>query len=506
MYKALLILLITLLGHGVAKAQDPIATARNYRDAHGHEILSFFGELLRIPNTAFDLPNIERNASFLKSAFEARGVRMELLTLPDAPPIVFGELKVPGAKRTLMIYVHYDGQPVAYDQWESGSPWSGELYTDAREKGGQKRSFPEAGEKIDPKWRIYGRSASDDKAPFPALLAVLDAFREAGIQPSSNLKFFFEGEEEASSPNIGAYYETYKDKLSADAWIVLDGPVHQSGRPQIVYGVRGTAALDITVYGAVRSLHSGHYGNFSPVPGQMLVHLLASMKDERGQVLIDGFYDSTTPITEADKLAIAAMPDYDDEIRRELGISWSEGENALLAERLLYPSLTIQGITSGNTGKLARNVIPSTASANIGMRLAKGNDPEEMMDKVEAHIRKQGYHLVRSEPDMDTRLQHDKIALVHRRGGYPASRTPIDLPISETIIAAIKRIDDRGPVLVPTYGASLPVFHFTRNSEVPLLIIPIANFDNNQHAPDENLRIGNLWFGIELYAALFTMP
>ncbi|MDP4712179.1 MAG: M20/M25/M40 family metallo-hydrolase [Saprospiraceae bacterium] len=264
---------------------------------------------------------------------------MELLTLPDAPPIVFGELKVPGAKRTLMIYVHYDGQPVAYDQWESGSPWSGELYTDAREKGGQKRSFPEAGEKIDPKWRIYGRSASDDKAPFPALLAVLDAFREAGIQPSS--------------PNIGAYYETYKDKLSANAWIVLDGPVHQSGRPQIVYGVRGTAALDITVYGA---------------------------------------------------------------------------------------------------------------------------------------------------------LQHDKIALVHRRGGYPASRTPIDLPISETIIAAIKRIDDRGPVLVPTYGASLPVFHFTRNSEVPLLIIPIANFDNNQHAPDENLRIGNLWFGIELYAALFTMP
>ncbi len=312
MYKALLILLITLLGHGVAKTQDPIATARNYRDAHGHEILSFFGELLRIPNTAFDLPNIERNASFLKSAFEARGVRMELLTLPDAPPIVFGELKVPGAKRTLMIYVHYDGQPVAYDQWESGSPWSGQLYTDAREKGGQKRSFPEAGEKIDPKWRIYGRSASDDKAPFPALLAVLDAFREAGIQPSSNLKFFFEGEEEASSPNIGAYYETYKDKLSADAWIVLDGPVHQSGRPQIVYGVRGTAALDITVYGAVRSLHSGHYGNFSPVPGQMLVHLLASMKDERGQVLIDGFYDSTAPITEADRQAIAAMPDYDD--------------------------------------------------------------------------------------------------------------------------------------------------------------------------------------------------
>lgn len=487
-------------------AQDPIAEARAYREAHGHEILSFFGELLRIPNTAFDLPNIRRNADFLKSTFEKRGIEMELLTLPDAPPIVFGELKVPGATRTLMIYVHYDGQPVAIDQWESGTPWSGELYTAAREKGGEKRPFPGPGEQIDPEWRIYGRSASDDKAPFPAILAVLDALREKGIQPTSNLKFFFEGEEEASSPHIAEYYDQYKDKLAADAWIVFDGPVHQSGRPLIVYGVRGVAALDITIYGAVRSLHSGHYGNFAPVPGQMMAHLLASMKDERGKVLIEGFFDSTAPITEADRAAIAAMPAYDGQIRDELGISWSESDNALLAERLLYPSLTIQGMTSGNTGKLARNVIPSTASANIGMRLAKGNDPDKMMDLVEEHIRKQGYHIVRREPDMDTRLAHDKIALVHRRDGYPASRTPIDIPISQNIISAIKRIDDRGPVLLPTYGASLPVFHFTQNSKVPLLIIPIANFDNNQHAPDENLRIGNLWYGIDLYASLFTMP
>ena len=487
------------------EAQTPIEVAQEYRKANGHQVIKGFSELLQIPNVATDLPNIKKNAQFLLSAFAERGVRMELLEIPDAPPIVYGELMVPGADRTLIIYVHYDGQPVDPTKWKTGSPWTGHLYSGAMENGGKPIPMPKPGDEIDPEWRIYGRSAGDDKAPFPALLAVLDAFQQSNVKMTSNLKFFFEGEEEAGSPNLGAYEQAYGDYFDGDIWLVFDGPVHQTGRPQIVYGVRGIAAMDLTIYGANRSLHSGHYGNFVPVPGQMMASLLNSMKHENGKVLIKDFYNSTAPISEADRDAINKLAVFDDDIRKQLGISWSEGENAPFAERLLLPSFTVRGLSSGNVDELARNVVPSTAAASIGMRLVKGNDPENMMDLVENHIREEGYHIVREEPDQETRLKYKKIIKVNRRHGYPASRTSMDTPITQNIVKAIARISDQDPIMVPTYGASLPVFHFTERNKQPLLIIPVANYDDNQHAPDENLRIGNLWFAIDLYASLFTM-
>ena len=486
-------------------AQTPIKVASKYRSENGSAIIRGFSDLLKIPNVASDLPNIQRNADHLIKEFGERGVKMELLELPGAPPIVYGELSVPGAKRTLIIYVHYDGQPVDPTKWQSKSPWSGQLYSAPIESGGVPIEFPKKGEAIDPEWRIYGRSAGDDKAPIPAILAVLDAFRESNIRMTSNLKFVFEGEEEAGSPNLARFEEKFGHLFSGDIWLVFDGPVHQTGRPLVVYGVRGLAALDLTIYGANRSLHSGHYGNFVPVPGQMMASLLSSMKDERGEVLIDGFYDSTAPITPADQEAIEKLAVYDDGIRKQLGITWSEDNNAPFAERLLKPSFTVRGLASGNVDELARNVVPATASASIGMRLAKGNNPDKMMDLVEQHIEKHGYFIVRDDPDSSTRLQHDKIIKVIRRDGYPASRTSMDVPLTKNIVNAISKVSEDEPLLIPTYGASLPVFHFTERNKQPLLIIPVANFDDNQHAPDENLRIGNLWFAIDLYASLFTM-
>lgn len=499
------IIAVLLLTTHLSVAQSPVEMAREFRKSNGYKILQDFSDLLQIPNVASDLKNIRRNANYLKEQFEQRGVKVELLELPDAPPIVYGELNVPGAERTLIIYVHYDGQPVDPTNWKTSSPWTGQLYSSAIESGGKPIALPKKGEDIDPEWRIYGRSAGDDKAPFPAILAVLDAFQQSKIKLTSNLKFFFEGEEEAGSPNLGDFEKAYGEYFDGDIWLVFDGPVHQTGRPLIVYGVRGLAALDLTIYGANRSLHSGHYGNFSPVPGQMMASLLTSMKHENGEVLIDGFYDSTTPISESDRQAIDKLVVYDDEIREQLGITWSEGNNAPFAERLLMPSFTVRGLASGNVNKLARNVVPSTASASIGMRLSKGNDPDNMMDLVETHILRQGYYITRKDPDQATRLKHRKIIKVNRREGYPASRTSMDVPITKNIAQAISMVSDDEPLLIPTYGASLPVFHFTERNKQPLLIIPVANYDDNQHAPDENLRVGNLWFAVDLYAALFTM-
>lgn len=497
----------TLTGSRTVHAQpDGLAIARAHRQANAARILADFAELLAIPNIASDSAGIRRNAEYIAARLRARGVTAEVFTVPGAPPLVYGELRTPDASRTLGLYAHYDGQPADATRW-THSPWTPTLYTASMETGGRPRALPQRGEVVDSEWRIYARSAGDDKAPIAGLLTVLEALHHAGATPTSNLVFFFDGEEEAGSPRLAAYLEHYAEHLrDIDAWLFLDGPVHQSGLPQIAFGARGVTGMEITVYGPTRPLHSGHYGNWAPVPGQLLAELLASMKDSTGTVLVEGFYDSVEPVGAAERAALSRLPDYDVELRRELGLARTEGAPASLAERLLLPSLTVRGLESGNVGALTRNVIPATATAALGVRLVKGNDPDAMLDLVEMHIRKQGYYIVRDDPDIETRLQHPRIAKVVRRGGYPAARTPMDRPVVEDVVAAARRASGDDLVLLPTLGGSLPLYLFTDRFDTAALVVPVANHDDNQHAPDENLRIGNLWYAIDLYGAVLTMP
>jgi acetylornithine deacetylase/succinyl-diaminopimelate desuccinylase-like protein len=342
---------------------------------------------------------------------------------------------------------------------------------------------------------------------------VLRAFREHRIAPTSNLIFFFDGEEEAGSPHLERYLRQYRDRLDRiDIWLFFDGPAHQSGRPQITFGVRGAMSVEVTVYGATRSLHSGHYGNWATDTPALLARLLASMKDEEGHVLVAGWYDSAEPIGEEERAALKAMPDYDAELRRELGLAATEGQPASLPERLLLPALTIRGMSSGNTGELAANVIPNSATASLGIRLVKGNQPAHMRELIVRHIQKQGFHVVSSDPDMDTRLKHPRIAKVTGgEGGSPAARTSMANPFARQVVraatAAADRAFQKGALIVaPGMGGTLPLHLFTDVAGKPAVIVPIANHDNNQHAANENLRLPNLGYAIELYASLLTMP
>ena len=496
-----------------ASAEPPpgVALAQRYREAHGPRLLREYASFLELPNVASDTAGIERNAAWLVERLGAVGVRAELWRLPGVNPVVWGALDVPGATRTLGVYVHYDGQPVAGTAWTFG-PWTPTLTTAALTAGGVARPLPADGEPIDPEWRLYARSASDDKAPLAALLPALAALREAGVAPTSNLRFFFEGEEEAGSPNLARVIEAHRERLDeVDGWLFFDGPVHASGRPQLAFGVRGVTGLELTVYGPLRSLHSGHYGNWAPVPGQLLAELIASLKDSRtGRVLVPGFYDSTAPLGAEERAALAALPDTDDDLRRELGLAAVEGEGQSLAERLMLPALVVQGLASGNVGAEARNVIPSIAQASLGLRLVMGNDPERMLDLVEEHIRRQGFHVVREEPDHETRLRHPRLVRVQRGGGYPAARTEMGHPWVRQIVAAAREAATASLgadlVLIPGMGGSLPLHHFTIGLGKPIVIVPVANHDNNQHAPDENVRVANLWYAMDLYGALLTMP
>jgi acetylornithine deacetylase/succinyl-diaminopimelate desuccinylase-like protein len=230
------------------------------------------------------------------------------------------------------------------------------------------------------------------------------------------------------------------------------------------------------------------------------------MWDGDGTVLIEGFYDDVAPLGADERAALARLPDTDADLKRELGLARTEGEPASLADRLLLPALSVLGLASANVGPLASNVLPETATATLGLRFVKGNDPARMLELVEAHIRRQGYHVVREVPDSTTRLAHPLIARVTSGRSYPAARTAMDHPIVRQVIGAATRVSGDELVLLPGMGGSLPLYLFTDLLAKPALIVPVANHDNNQHAPNENLRVANFWYAIDLYGAVLTMP
>ena len=502
-----LLVLLTLLPLPVF-AQNTQQKVRDYRRANEHQILKEYLALLSIPNVASDTPNIRKNAGFIAEMMKQRGLAPRLLEgpTPGTPPAVYAEWKVPGAQRTLLLYAHYDGQPTDPKQWTGTHPWQPVFRHAAIESGGQITSAPSAPEAFNSDWRIYARSASDDKAGVMAILNAFAALQATRIALTSNIKFFFEGEEEAGSPHLAEIIKAHRELLAADAWIICDGPVHQSGKKQVVFGARGDVNVDVTVYAAKRPLHSGHYGNWSPNPAMMLARLLASMKDAEGRVAVDGWYSDVEPLGERERRAIAEAPQYDEELKKQLGLSRTEGGGKSLMELINVPSLNINGFASGDVGELARNVIPTTAMAVLDLRLVKGNDHRRQVERLIAHVRKQGYFVTEQPPTDAERTQHPLIARINvRPGGYNAERTSMDLPVSLAVIEAVQSTTRDKIVLLPTSGGSLPLSIITENLKTVTISVPIANYDNNQHAENENVRLQNLWDGIETFAALMTM-
>ncbi|MGD8330005.1 MAG: M20/M25/M40 family metallo-hydrolase, partial [Acidobacteriota bacterium] len=271
---------------------DALAAADSFRRASEHRIVGELMELLRLPNVAADRDAIRANADWIMRALEARGVQARLLET-EGSPYVLGELKVPGARRTLMFYCHYDGQPADPSRWIGHAPWEPVVRNGRLEDGAEIVALPDG--PIDPQWRIYARSSSDDRGPIVMLLSALDALRAADIEPTANIKFLFEGDEEAGSPHMNEVAERYREELAADVVFFADGPKHPSGRPTLTFGARGIATVQLTVYGPTQPLHSGHYGNWAPNPIMRLAELLTTMRDDAGNILIDGYDDQVRP-------------------------------------------------------------------------------------------------------------------------------------------------------------------------------------------------------------------
>jgi acetylornithine deacetylase/succinyl-diaminopimelate desuccinylase-like protein len=280
--------------------------------------------------------------------------------------------------------------------------------------------------------------------------------------------------------------------------------MHQSRRAQLVFGVRGDATLDITTYGPSRPLHSGHYGNWAPNPIMQLAYLLTSMRDESGHILIDAYYDDVAPISELERAAIASMPDVTQTLQNELAINTPEGKGKRLEELVMLPAVNVRGIVAGGVGRKGRNIVLSSAKASIDLRLVPGQRPARIRELMEAHVRKQGFHIVHDEPTAEILREHAKVAKLEWLGeGYPALRTALDDPTALRL-TQLMRLIAPDLIVTPTMGGSLPLYEFGSRLSAPIVILPLANHDDNQHAENENIRLQNLWNAISVYGAILA--
>ena len=499
---AALLAAATLLLATTSQAATVSSEVRAYREAHAKEILEEFTTLLSMPNVATNVADIERNAQAIVHDLEQRGFKARLLSAgPATPPAVYGVLEVPGATRTVLFYAHYDGQPVAQPEWRS-SPWKPVVRAGARASDSRDVDWRAAAH-LDPQWRIYARSASDDKLPIQAMLTALDALKAAGRHPTVNVKVIYEGEEEQGSPHLADILRADAGLLRGDVFVLSDGPRHPSGRMQVFFGARGVVGLELTVYGPMRPLHSGHYGNWAPNPAVLLTHLLDSLRDEDGRILIPGFYDDVRPLTPAEKAALAALPDVETGLKEELALGRTEGTQRL-ADSIARPALNVRGIRVGDVGESAANAISTVARASIDLRLVPDQTPQGVRQRTEAFLAAQGWDVVGTEPDAARLRSHPKVVKLEWSLDYPGYRADMDAPAARAVVAAIERATGQTVLRVPMLGGSVPMATFADALHMPIVGVPLANYDNNQHAANENLRLQNLWEGIDIYAGLLT--
>jgi acetylornithine deacetylase/succinyl-diaminopimelate desuccinylase-like protein len=503
--KRWLMILATAAACSVGAADDPIARVRAWRSQHEPQILRELFDFLALPNVATNQDDIAKNAQALTRMFERRRFLPDVVATSGSP-VVLAERRAARATRTLTFYFHYDGQPVDPREWTYGPPFAPVVVT-AAGAAGRTLTRDALTAAIDPDWRIYGRSASDDKAPIVAFLAAIDALEASNVPLTSNIRLIVEGDEEAGSPSLETMARQHGDRIRGDALLLVDGPRHASDRPTLSFGARGIMTAIVTVYGPARDLHSGNYGNWAPNPALALAKLLASMKDDRGRVTVDGFYDDVTPLTALERRAIDAIPDVQPTLMQAFGFSRSENPDERLELRHNLPTLNINALDAGGgVGGQGRTIIPASASAKLDLRLVKAIDPAQQFDRLIAHVRKQGFFIVDKEPDAAMRAAHPWMAQVTRSGGYPAGRTPMDAPLAGAIAKALSDAAGGPIVQLPTIGGSAPFYVFTDVLKVPTFGLSVVNFDNNQHGPNENVRIRNVWEAIESMAALLTMP
>jgi acetylornithine deacetylase/succinyl-diaminopimelate desuccinylase-like protein len=469
-----------------------------------HAIESFkdLYALLSIPNDAHYPKDIEKNIKWCENAFTKRGFTTSRLETPTVP-LLLAERKAKKATKTVLIYLQIDGQPVDTSKWFQESPWTPTLKE--KNSNGEWRAinYERLYENYNPDWRVFARSTSDAKGPAVAFLGSLDAMIEAKAEPNYNIKVIMDFEEELGSPRLPEAVTKYKKELASDMFIIFDGPRHVSNEPTLSFGARGISDITITTYGPRQPVHSGNYGNYTPNPAMRLSQLLASMKDEDGRVIIPGYYDGTM-LTDAEKETLKLVPDNEEEINKFLGIAEPDKIGDNFQESLQYPTLNIRGLDALYVGKNSRTLIPAQATAEIDIRLVPTSDPDRLIGLVKKHIEDQGYHLTKGEPSEEERQKYPRLASFTSSTSYLAFQTPFDSEVGLWLNRAMTRAFGKEPIKIRTAGGSIPISPFVITLGIPAVAVPTVNADNNQHAPNENIRVGNYVEAVKAFYYILT--
>lgn len=458
-------------------------------------------ELLSIPNDAFYPEAIEKNVRWCEEAFGNREF-MTTRIATKAAPLLLAERKHPGAQQTVLVYLQVDGQPVDSTQWFQESPYTPTLKKQLPNGEWEALSWENIINYEDD-WRVFARSASDAKGPIAMFLTALDAAADSSIIPNYNLKVIMDFEEELGSPNLPQAVTDHATLLKADMLIIFDGPRHITNKPTLTFGARGIATIKLTTYGPVVPQHSGHFGNYAPNPALRLSKLLASMKDDKGRVIIPGFYDGVT-IDKATESILKAVPDNEIQIKDRLQIKSADEVGGYYQEAIQYPSLNIRGMQSGWIDEKVRTIIPGWARAEIDVRLVLETDPQRLISLIKDHIKAKGYYVLNSEPTKEERLAHDKIATFTSEISYQSFRTDFNSNVGVWLRRALTRAFGEAPVMIRMSGGSIPISPFVTTLNIPAVTVPTVNRDNNQHSPNENLQLGNYREGIKTMLAILS--
>jgi acetylornithine deacetylase/succinyl-diaminopimelate desuccinylase-like protein len=472
----------------------------------GIESIENFREFLSIKNDANFKNEMEPLIEWGINNFKKYGFKVERLETPELPLLLASKV-ISEDLNTLLIYLQFDGQPVDNSKWDQENPYKAVLK-----------------EKIDNEYRItdwsrldnitfddikkedlriFARSASDAKGPVMMITNALEIMKRNNIELEYNLKVIMDFEEELSSPNLADAVKKYSSKLKSDALLIFDGPKHPSNLPTLTFGARGISDITLITYGPIVPQHSGHFGNYAPNPVFRMSEILSSMKSPNGRVTIPGFYDGIE-LDEKTLKILAEVPDDEEKMMNDMQFKKPDNIGKNYQESIQYPSINVRGIESGWVREEVRTIVPSECIAEIDVRLVLESDPIRLHNLIKSHIQELGYYVIDRRPTKDERLKHNKIVTFISSFDYDAFRTDIESEIGKWLVKSLKKTFGIEPVKKRTSGGSVPISPFVNTLGIPAVTVPTVNQDNNQHSPNENIKIENYITGIETYLGILT--
>ena len=468
--------------------------------------LDEFIEFLSYPNDANYESDIYKLMDWTENKFKSLDFKINRLDT-ETIPLMLASKHISDDYKTVLIYMHLDGQPVDLSKWNQENPFIPvyKLKEDGKFVDYDSNKIANIDyETLEEKdIRIFARASSDAKGPVMMLIQAMKFMNSKNIDNKFNLKLIMDFEEEKGSPSLPDAVKKHSIILKSDALLIFDGPQHESDLPTLNFGNRGISSITLKTYGPVVPQHSGHFGNYAPNPVFRMSNILSSMKDENGIVKIKGYYDGIT-ISDQVKKYLDNVPDDEESMLNKMQFKKPESVGNSYQEAIQFPSLNVRGIRAGWVEDEVRTIVPSECIAEIDVRLVIESDGYRLHDLIKKHIEDLGYVVLDHEPSKEERMKYDKIVKFNSTVSYPAFRTDIDSDLGNWLSKTLTRTFGVEPVLRRTSGGSVPISPFVNVLNIPAVGVPTVNKDNNQHSPNENIKLINYIKGIESFVGILS--